>query len=255
MILGGWNRGLSHSTNVILMRWSEERRGLHYSPRTEICKGQRLSPSTEFKPGEPPWNKRGKFIPNLRPSVSLAYILGVLYGDGWTSGTNGRYQVGLSVVDRVFADEFARALQCIGVRPVRLKTKARGNRQEQVTVVGCNRYLYHWIQNRTLKDLEFTALKDLENASAFLRGFYDSDGSCARERYFNFTNTDESLIHLAWRLLSRLGIVARILGPYSNGPWKPFWRLNIPASSGGRFVEVVGPTIKRGLLGGGASCE
>jgi hypothetical protein len=37
--------------------WNKGKKGMHFSPRTEIKKGQRISIKTEFKKGNIPWNK------------------------------------------------------------------------------------------------------------------------------------------------------------------------------------------------------
>ena len=52
-----WNKGLTKEIHPTLHRWSKERKGKHYSSRTETKKGQRLSPKTEFKTSHIPWNK------------------------------------------------------------------------------------------------------------------------------------------------------------------------------------------------------
>lgn len=59
--------------------------------------------------------------PKLTPSSSLAYILGVIMGDGYISvykrkeGTH--YKIGLNVKEKKFALEFLSELKQIGLNP------------------------------------------------------------------------------------------------------------------------------------------
>lgn len=57
----------------------------------------------------------------LEPSLKLAYVIGVMFGDGSVSfrksGRSYKYRIRLKVVDREFAEEFKRCLEALGLKP------------------------------------------------------------------------------------------------------------------------------------------
>ena len=50
--------------------WNKGIKGIHYSPRTEIKKGQRISEKTEFKKGKIPWNKGKSWSNEMKQKLS-----------------------------------------------------------------------------------------------------------------------------------------------------------------------------------------
>jgi len=53
--------------------WNKGIKGMHFSPKTEVKKGQRISIKTEFKKGMSPWNKGIKMSEEHREKLSKAH--------------------------------------------------------------------------------------------------------------------------------------------------------------------------------------
>lgn len=213
-------------------------------------KGQHTSSETEFIKGSVPPNKKGKHVPLLSSSPSLAYILGVLLGDGCvysqSKGNGAKHWLILSTIDIAFADSFASALEAINIHSVRGTVKPRGNRQLQYAVTGCNSLFCRWFKNLTLEHIEKRFLSDEEKIKEFVRGFYESEGHTRRNYYYSFCNTNREILELVQRLLGKLAIQSTLHGPYHNGIWRPRYNLYIPATDGQRFISQIQPLIKRG---------
>lgn len=105
----------------------------------------------------------------------------------------------------------------------------------------------------TLNDLK-SILKSDELAKAFIRGFYESEGSyclCYHKRwnYFNeilvISNTNLGLLKLIQELLRRWGIEFHIYGPFPRRPERSVYALQTAQKELiGRFLKLVEPSIK-----------
>ncbi len=212
-----------------------------------------------------PYN--GRYIPSielLKPSEELAYVIGVKLGDGYAVRSRrpvkgySRALIGLKVKDREFAEEFSRCLtKVLGRTPKRLRY-----------VKSTKRYVVE-VKSETLyqllrKPLDLDRLKKyIEHCGncvgAFLRGFFDSEGSVNKSGYIYLSNTDLRLLEYVKHLLQRLGIE-------TTGPWlktrrgtvihdhmtgkkyttnKDVYVVGIRANSNHIFYEKIGFTIKR----------
>lgn len=123
----------------------------------------------------------------LEPTSSLAYILGVLRGDGFiyiNKITNCHFVL-LSVIDRAFAQQFFNALINIGLSPkwIWLKPQQK-NWSPQVKVYVESKQFVKWYKSMTLK-IESSIINSFP--LDFLRGMYDSEGSINWESKQLFT--------------------------------------------------------------------
>lgn len=157
-----------------------------------------------------------KIQPNLSPSPSLAYVCGVLLGDGvCCKSSQGRgkraaaYVVALEVTEKKFAQSFMEALQSLGLNPRMYHNKKKDKRQDTYYVKAYSKRFYQWWTKQTLVDFEMffneaTLLKE------FIRGFFESEGSYYKRDYPNYqtfchmTNTDYNIICLFKKALSQL---------------------------------------------------
>lgn len=189
--------------------------------------------------------------PVLDTSKDLAYILGVIFGDGHVSPD----RIVMSVTDKPFADSFHQALERLGFRPT-LKVDSVEtliNRKpknahimptkDQYRVSACSREFVRWFQK-----LDFNILSAMFNSSelivAFLRGFYESDGS-VHEGYLSFHNTDLPLLEFTQQLTDHLGFKFRIYETKHLPSGKICYALTISAKpSIGRFLAIVKPCVK-----------
>jgi len=132
------------------------------------------------------WLSRGAkprtyhYVPNLKPSPELSYMVGVLLGDGWVFKSGVRYMLGLEVADKAFSEGFERALMKLGFHVGKQFIRSKNIREKDMFVVyASSLFFYDWWQN--FKSSLVYNLRQLgynnEFMLAFIRGFYESEGS------------------------------------------------------------------------------
>lgn len=217
------------------------------------CKGKRS-----------PYNgSRMPSIDFLKPSPALAYIIGVVAGDGWAiiKRTNIQYihyDVGASVKDKEFIDEFA---SCLGKvlnrwppRPIPLKNG------KFVVRIG-SKILCDLLKKPINIDKISRFVEHCEDCiRSFLKGFFDSEGHVQKGKGNIYCyNTDIKLLKYVQKLLHQLGI--KTSGPYlvkrkgtiyfnkktgrTYKANKDCYILYIKSSSRLKFHQLVNFTIKR----------
>jgi len=152
-------------------------------------------------------DKRNKQYPDLSPSPELAYILGVIDGDGCVSGYD-RIQLGTK--DYEFAQEFRRALKVIGLR-ANVTKNDYWNKDLQRQYHGRQCYAHsvvfvRWYNGLTQEQKEKIAR---QYPWGYLKGFYESEGSYYigpnGDVNVRFSNLDYELLLMVQRLLTKLG--------------------------------------------------
>ncbi len=201
---------------------------------------------------------------DLNPSPNLAYILGVLYGDGtvfkYYHKRDGNYRFGISlqVTQKKFALSFKQALEKLGFKP-RFSFYPPRKRH---TVEQYSEEFYHWF-----KALSPDGLRDLLNdnfcAREFIRGFYESEGCLSTERYkqrcrykdkiyeykrtgcsLSMTNTNLEILTLVKNCLTKLGLSFRMSIRRCPGR-KILYRIyTAKRKTIARFLDVIKPCIK-----------
>ncbi|HDD31860.1 MAG TPA: DNA endonuclease [Thermococcus litoralis] len=190
--------GLSYSE--IAKRTLEER-GIKVSKATVLrwCKAQH-NPFSRTK------------TVNLEPSPSLAYVIGVYFGDA-SVGVHGnyKYRLRLKVVDKEFAEAFARALKEIGAKP-HMGYENNITRSGRWYVESTSKSLYMFLKQPKEKLFEVAR----EYPKEFLRGFFDSEGhvyvdkNTFRSAYIAAYNYDLDVLDFSRELLSSLSIHSKI---------------------------------------------
>ena len=211
-----------------------------------------------------PYN--GRRVPSLEmlePSEDLAYVIGVLCGDGsaWEKSRMHkgyrRVVIYLKAKDREFVEEFAiRIGRLLNRPPPKVRVKSTG-------------YYYVEVKSRTLYELLKRPIdigkirKYVEHCercmAMFLRGLFDSEGSVSEDGYITVANTNYDLLLYVQELLKGFDIE-------TSGPWpttrqgtslcdprsgkvytrkKDCFKLRILASSNADFYRIVGFTILR----------
>jgi intein-encoded DNA endonuclease-like protein len=158
-----------------------------------------------------PYN--GRYIPLpelLKPSEDLAYVLGVVLGDGNTYKNSAGYFIRLEARDKEFVEEFGRRLgNVLGRKPIRPWEKAG----MYIATVAC-KTLYELLKKPV--DLK-RIIRYVEHcpkcAAAFLRGFFDSEGCVDRKGYITLYNTNYDLLVYVKKLLWKY------FGIEATGPW------------------------------------
>ena len=161
-------------------------------------------------------------ITELRPSPELAYIIGVVLGDGYAYST-GNYKkiIGLRARDEEFVREFARCLARVLGREV----KVRFWEERKLFVArACSAPLYELLRKPADLDRLRPFIEHCDMCvAAFLRGFFDSEGFVHKDGLIYICNTDAGLLSYVAKLLERLGIKTT-RGPYLNSPeGRPFY--------------------------------
>jgi intein-encoded DNA endonuclease-like protein len=212
-----------------------------------------------------PYN--GRRIPSLellKPPEELAYVIGVVLGDGYPK-MKRRVRKGyndviirLEAKDKEFVEEFARChAKVLGRRQIR--PRFRDDVGKYVVEVR-SRKLYELLKKPVDLDRLKKYVEHCERCvAAFLRGFADSEGSVNIRGYIFILNTDLRLLTYIMDLLRRFNIEStgpRIhvqRGTIINDPErgmkysrnKDCHRLHIRASSNMSFYRYIGFTITR----------
>jgi len=139
--------------------------------------------------------------PDLEPSLSLCYIIGVLLGDGYINVYKDNYRVGLQVKSRRFAEDFSRALGKVGLHPS-IWVRKRGH----YVVTATSKLFVEWFAKMSLSDIRTLISKKGSYAKAFIKGFYDSEGT-TRGR---MSNSKREIIQLVKSALENLGFHPRL---------------------------------------------
>jgi len=195
----------------------------------------------------------------LHPSVNLAYIVGVLKGDGCVYMDNGRYRICLAVTDKVFSDSFKVALEKIGLKcfqkeydinkypscqnyPNLLKTRW--------LIKATSKQLYLFYKNLDIEPF----LNSDDMKIAFIKGFYESEGTCSKNsklqtyRAISMTNTTKELLEMINTFLVQFHFHPKLK---ARKPPKPQRKQGYDIRIAGhnevtRFLEMVQPCIKLG---------
>jgi len=169
-----------------------------------------------------PYN--GRRIPSLqllRPSEELAYVIGVVLGDGYAyrrrraiKGYRG-ITVSLKAKDKEFVEEFAKCLaKVLGREPIRIR---REKYVEGYVAETRSRTLYELLKKPADLDRLKPYIEHCEKCvAAFLRGFFDSEGRVDKQGYISVSNRDLNLLTYVEELLKRLNIEAT--GPKLDHP-------------------------------------
>lgn len=163
------------------------------------------------------WKRRGhkpplaKWIPE--PSSELAYITGVLLGDGCLYTNQVQYRILLIAKDLEFVETFSRTMAKLLNRKY-LAPKLRKTRNVW-RVIYTSKALYTWFKQQTMETLKQYIEYNKETVANFLKGMYDSEGGYYRGRYIqiHLSNTNLELLRYIQYLLKKyFDIIAR--GPY-----------------------------------------
>lgn len=224
---------------------AETRKGRHFPELAKAKRGKHYPKLSEAKLGKP------VLIPDLRSSAALAYILGVIKGDGYVSqhGNRGRPSpyVGLTVITPAFAVKFAHALEEIGLHPS-LYAFRNYYRVWTSSLLFCS-----WYKMLNLQELE-VAVKGFEKD--YLCGFYESEGSLESNKRQELCSiriavSDLALARLCFRLLRRLGFHPTFVSYHNKllkKEGKNFHRVGLYRRNEiAAFLKLVSPCIRNGV--------
>jgi len=165
-------------------------------------------PHRVYYEGHGSWNKkRARVHPNLNPSEDLAYLLGVLKGDGCVSKDN---QILLHQKRRSFALSFQKALRKIDLRASRWLAKQRykGAIKRYWRVKAHSLEFAIWYRGLSFEGIEDLFGENRKYRLAFIRGFYESEGCNYQHKSLwrlQIANKNKSLLLFMKRTLLKLG--------------------------------------------------
>ncbi len=203
----------------------------------------------------------------LKPSRELAYVLGVMKGDGSRTSykPQGKEEIRLSVRDADFASHFNGAIAQVleRERPNKVRLEAREDKDGAVFF----RVRYSSIQLAEFLDRNLSSTRQFVEVhpADYLRGFFDSDGSSTPNiergrlylRILGSNTNLETLNYVKKLLLERFSIASSIYidreAGYSSLVYhkvvikrKTLYRLSISRQDSVRaFAESIGFSIKR----------
>jgi len=134
-------------------------------------------------------------------TISKAYIIGVLCGDGWLWYDPGEcYQIGLGVTDKEFRDYFRECLQIVYKIPCSLETarEKKRNRKLQYITRLCSKEACDDMKNiggefktAVWRVPDIIKKANLKIQAKFIQGFADSEGGIdSGKRRINLTSTN-----------------------------------------------------------------
>lgn len=191
-----------------------------------------------------PWLPDDSMIPHV------AYVIGVIKGDGYITR---HYTIGMAVTDKPFADSFADSLRKIGLSPkIHIHQPHNGvSKLPQWRVVAHSKMFYEWLTSMPQYKYEGIIEK---YPKEFLRGFYESEGSCYRTGNGNvvsFCNTNPDVLIKIRSSLIALGFSPSKMYRRKNdrGCWNSgdLYIVQLFRSrEAEKFIETINPVIKRG---------
>jgi replicative DNA helicase len=172
--------------------------------------------------------------------LELAYILGLLVGDGNVNGNSGRME--LTCDDPEIAQYYIDWASSINV-PINTKHKQRyiiSNVEalEWVQQLGVKGYAYE----KTVPQIILNAPKDC--VRAFLQGLFDTDGhSEVQKGYIQFATTSEQLARQVHIMLLQFGIVSKL--SRKENAYRGAWLIRITGDNARKFYDNVGFRLSR----------
>jgi len=162
------------------------------------------------------YNPCGRVITldDIKPSKELAFIIGSIIGDGniliYAKEKKHYYRICLKCKDFDYALEFARCLEYIGVKPW------IGKRRDGYYIVeGYSKTLCELLKKPLdIEKLRYYIEYSIETIVAFLRAFFDSEGSVNKKGRIYVFNTDLRTLNYVRELLLRSSI--EVTGPHLN---------------------------------------
>lgn len=155
--------------------------------------------------------------PSLHPAPELAYVIGVVWGDGWTQKNEAKkhYVIAMATKDKDFAETFNKKIcKVLGKSQLYSICKIR----DLFTVNATSKKLFYFLDSDAAK-------KVIEKYPAdFIRGLADSDGCVSfswrgirLEKEVSIANTDYELLTYVADLLKKKFHINSVMGKYKMG--------------------------------------
>lgn len=196
--------------------------------------------------------------PVLVPSKELAYIIGVIKGDGcvclYPKIRQGFVQ--LSQIHQKFGDSFEKALREIGFHPHTFITMRKAYPKPIFVTRGYSIKFVQWYKQLSFEDIERVLDNNPEFIRAFIRGFFESEGSnftTAQGRWvISFGNTNRELAYFVLNLLGKMNFNFHLVIDSKPHPSRHSSKTYYIIHNGKkpenlRFIQEVAPCIKNNV--------
>jgi len=215
--------------------------------------------------------KHGKHKPPVakwtaKPCIELAYVIGVLHGDGSVckDELRHRYIIQLAVIDKEFAEIFSKAISRL--LDMNYHKPWWSEKEKKWWVVYYSKAFVEWYkrtEKQGLQGFKPYIEHDMETIKYYLRGLYDSDGSNYRNRQIRLYNSNKKLLEYVQYLLKKYFNI-KATGPYllhkSGDIWiingvetrynDDYYRIQIRRKEHiQKYLEKIGFTVVRRQLG------
>ena len=185
----------------------------------------------------------------------LPYIIGVTLGDAGIynvpSERGERLRFYMQVKNETFARSVYNALKKLGLNPFMHKTRKCG--RVYFCVEANSTYFGRWFRRQGLEGLKRIITSSHGNTIAFIRGFYESEGSCfERSNYpgtytITISNTNGGLLSFIKTLIQKMGFSPTItVHKDMRKPWfRDVYRLSLRRQGEiVKFLSLIKPCIK-----------
>ncbi|MEM5878927.1 MAG: LAGLIDADG family homing endonuclease [Candidatus Aenigmatarchaeota archaeon] len=144
-----------------------------------------------------------------------------------------------------FNESFARELKRIGISSKTVYISERGQWNTYV----CSVEFAKWLKSLSLKNIEEIVTRNKKSTIAFIRGFYESEGSAKKWYnvvYVSMVNSKRELIELLNRLITTFGFKTTIRKRFDKRYGSYIYELHILGSSKEKlkFLGLINPCIK-----------
>jgi hypothetical protein len=167
--------------------------------------------------------------PSLEMNPQLAYLLGILRGDGWVGGRASKFEISTST-DAALADEVVELFTQVGLHPRKRhidQSKYCPNSRGYYKVTVYSKKMAEWLNTLSLDKLIEVLRGNLLLLRRFWEGMFEAEGYVYKQRQLHIANTNKELLQWGKSVLSNLGyhptLYPRMYADHPN--WKPLYRL------------------------------
>jgi len=194
--------------------------------------------------------------PDLEWNRNLAYIVGVLKGDGHVRMSGGSGQINLNVTSDKLARSLKNSLEEIGLNPGIYREEDAFERGYTNVLYCYSTSFYEWFTELSFDKLRERILSRKSMTKSFLRGIYEGEGflthqgDIAKGYALGIVNTNKSLVSLLEGCLDSLKIDYSTYRQ-SRSENKDLYTLKITKFHQiNNFLNQVDPCIKKDIGGG-----
>jgi hypothetical protein len=232
--------------------WNAGTKGLCKSNITSFKKGHKWPHIIESKRKKKVIEKLTK-KPNLEMTENLAYLLGLMKGDGFVSinKKSNAHIIGLSSVNKEISNNFSKALEKIGINSKIFEAYPYNgiSKQKQYRAIACSKIFVKWYKELKVDNLELL-LNTKEKITSFIKGFYEAEGTFYYGRIIHVAieNTDLELLVLIKKLLEKINFRFNLNGPYKTNSFnRNYNRFRLKTANKEQvftFLNAIKPIVK-----------